>query len=161
MYYLQKHLFALQGALHTERVAELSVLAETSDVVQQQLRSMQDDDDFYGDEKAEKKGQAKEIKVLEKKMPRKLPQFMLRPVPTDADGVVQENFRIFVKWALSLIQNNTLLTAPNAPKCVLVNLPQSFDHVFQAMTEEEKENGLPFIRFDGADDDRDLAANLE
>ncbi len=143
---------------------KLSILAETSDLAQQQIRKLQDDsDDFYGDEKTQKSEQTaqKELKVLGKKQPRKLPQFMLRPTPTDANGVVQENFRIFVKWALSLIQNNALLTAPNAPKCVLVNLPQAFDHVFEKLAEEETETGLPFIRFDGADNDADLANHLE
>ena len=86
---------------------------------------------------------------------------MLRPTPTDAEGVVQENFRIFVKWALSLLQSNTLLTAPNTPKCVLVNLPKEYTHVFDKLAEEEKETGVPFVRFDGADDNQDLASHLE
>ncbi len=145
---------------------KLSILAETSDLASMQMRSLQEDnDDFYDDEKPNKEKRVqdtqKEIKILGKKQPRKLPQFMLRPTPTDANGVVQENFRIFVKWALSLIQSNTLLTAPNTPKCVLVNLPQSYQHVFDKLAEEEKETGLPFIRFDAADDDQDLANHLE
>ncbi|MBR2441736.1 MAG: hypothetical protein IKB20_01500 [Clostridia bacterium] len=142
---------------------KLSILAETSDLASMQIRSLQEEEDSEETLKKGKadKGTQQDIKVLAKKTPRKLPQFMLRPTPTDAEGVMQENFRIFVKWALSLLQNNTLLTAPNTPKCVLVNLPQAYQHIFDKLAEEEKETGVPFIRFDGADDDQDLANHLE
>ena len=37
---------------------------------------------------------------------RKLPKFMQRPTPTNARDFVYENFRIFVKWALSYLRGN-------------------------------------------------------
>ena len=68
---------------------------------------------------------------------------------------------MFVKWALSLIQGNKKLVDLGAPKFVCVNLPQSLQFVIDATNEEEAENGLPFVRFDLADDNEDLAQNLE
>ena len=101
------------------------------------------------------------VKVMAKKTPRKLPLFMQRPIPeTDAD-VTMENFRIFIKWALTLIQNNPKLTAFGAPKFVAVNIPKELQFIIDSTNVEEVENGIPFVRFDGADDNEDLARNLE
>ena len=38
---------------------------------------------------------------MAKKTPRKLPMFMQRPIPDTPEGIAQENFRVFAKWALS------------------------------------------------------------
>ena len=104
---------------------------------------------------------APKVKIMSKKTPRKLPMFMQRPIPETEDGITQENFRVFVKWALALIQNNQKLTDFGAPKFVCVNLPKNFQFVIDGVNEEEKENGLPFVRFSFADDNEDLAQNLE
>ncbi len=104
---------------------------------------------------------APKIKVMTKKTPRKLPQFMQRPVPETATDIAKENFRVFVKWALSLIQSNKKLVDLGAPKFICVNLPKSLQFVIDSANEEEAENGLPFVRFDFADDNEDLAQNLE
>ena len=104
---------------------------------------------------------ATKAKVMAKKVPRKLPLFMQRPVPETAEDITKENFRVFVKWALSLIQSNQKLTAFGAPKFVCVNLHKDMQFVIDGVNLEEKENGLPFVRFDCADDDEDLAQNLE
>lgn len=100
-------------------------------------------------------------KVMTRKTPRKLPQFMQRPIPQTAEEIAKENFRVFVKWALTLIQNNPKLTAFGAPKFVCVNLPKDMQYVIDSVNVEELENGLPFVRFDCADDNQDVAQNLE
>lgn len=100
-------------------------------------------------------------KVMARKAPRKLPVFMLRPEPQDAEGVVKENFRVFVKWALSLLRNNPRLTSLGMPKFVAVNLPETCQFVIDSVNEEEKENGLPFVRFSQADGNENLSQNLE
>ena len=100
-------------------------------------------------------------KVMAKKLPRKLPQFMQRPVPETEQDITKENFRVFVKWALSLIQSNSKLTAFGAPKFVCVNLPKDMQFIIDGVNTEEAENGLSFVRFDCADDNADLAQNLE
>ena len=104
---------------------------------------------------------APKIKVMLKKTPRKLPQFMQRPVPETDTDIAKENFRVFVKWALSLIQGNKKLVDLGAPKFILVNLPKALQFVIDSTNEEEAENGLPFVRFDLADENEDLAQNLE
>ena len=86
---------------------------------------------------------------------------MQRPTPETAEEIAKENFRVFVKWALSLIQGNKKLVDLGAPKFVCVNLPQALQFVIDATNEDEAENGLPFVRFDLADDNEDLAQNLE
>lgn len=104
---------------------------------------------------------AAKVKVMAKKTPRRLPQYMQRPIPEDAEGIACENFRVFVKWALSLIQGNKRLVDLGAPKFVCVNLPKALQHVVDAANTEEQENGLPFIRFAFADENEALARNLE
>ena len=104
---------------------------------------------------------ASKAKVMAKKMPRKLPAFMQRPVPQTTEEIAKENFRVFVKWALSLIQNNPKLTAFGNPNFICVNLPKDMQYLIDNVNEDELENGFPFIRFDCADDNEDLARNLE
>ena len=87
--------------------------------------------------------------------------FMQRPVPQTTEEIVQEHFRVFVKWALSLLQNNPTLLAFGAPKLVAVNLPQSLSYVIDNLAGEEEETKIPFVRFDAADDKEDVARNLE
>ncbi len=100
-------------------------------------------------------------KLMAKKTPRKLPAFMQRPVPSTTEEITKENFRVFVKWALTLIENNPKLTAFGNPKFICVNLPKDMQYVIDDVNEDELENGFPFVRFDCADDNEDLAKNLE
>ena len=104
---------------------------------------------------------ANKTKLMAKKTPRKLPAFMQRPVPQTAEEITKENFRVFVKWALTLIENNPKLTAFGNPKFICVNLPKDMQYVIDNVNEDELENGFPFVRFDCADDNEDLAKNLE
>lgn len=84
------------------------------------------------------------IKVLPKKQPRKLPKFMLRPTPETEEGYTYENFRIFMKWALSLIQGNKKLTEQGKPETVVVNMDPEFAFLFDMINAEKEENGLEF-----------------
>lgn len=102
-----------------------------------------------------------QVKYLPKKTPRKLPQFMLREIPTDPEGITHENFRVFVKWGLGLLRTNPTVTALGMPKQVVVNLPPELSYVTDALAAEEKEMGLPFVRFTGADADAEIGTALE
>ena len=102
-----------------------------------------------------------QVKYLPKKTPRKLPQFMLREIPTDPEGITRENFRVFVKWGLGLLRTNPTVTALGMPKQVVVNLPPELSYVTDALAAEEKEMGIPFVRFTGADADAEIATALE
>lgn len=68
--------------------------------------------------------------ALFKRVNRKLPKFMQRPEPQSASEFVYENFRIYIKWALELIRNNTEIFALGAPDSVVVNVPKQFSSLF-------------------------------
>ena len=81
---------------------------------------------------------------LRKKTPRKLPKFMQRPIPESAEGFAYENFRVFVKWTLEFIANNTSITSLGAPEAVYVNMPDEFSFLYD-MVNAEEENGIKFL----------------
>ncbi len=140
------------NAREKARAKKLTVLAELGD-----------EPETDGETPSESEGESTDgqAKLMQKKQPRKLPQFMLRPIPETDEGIACENFRVFVKWALCLLRANATLTAGGAPKFVAVNLPASLSFVIDALRAEEKENGIPFVRFDAADGDETTARNLE
>lgn len=100
-------------------------------------------------------------KVFIRKSPRKLPKFMLREIPEDEEGIAYENFRVFVKWALTLIQGNEKLTELGKPEFVCVNLPEDLVSVIDKVNEESEENGITFTCLPVAESDKVVAANLE
>jgi len=79
-----------------------------------------------------------------KRTARKLPKFMLRDTPTDRDGFVYENFRIFVKWTLELLANNPSITSLGAISTVYVNMPKEYEFLYEMVNAEEKENKVSF-----------------
>ena len=81
---------------------------------------------------------------LRKKTPRKLPKYMQRPDPTTREECVYENFRVFVKWTLEFIANNTSITAIGAPETVFVNMPTEYAFLYDMVNAEAKENGVRF-----------------
>ncbi len=94
------------------------------------------------------------IKTLPKKTPRKLPKYMLRPVPETDEGIINENFRIFIKWALCFMQGNSRLVNLGEPKGIYVNLPSHLEHVIAYANEEKAENRYEFFPagFDSKDE---------
>ena len=79
-----------------------------------------------------------------KKTGRKLPKFMLRDAPTDRDGFVFENFRIFMKWTLDLIARNSDITAQGTIDTVYVNIPRAFNFLYDMVNGEAAENKVKF-----------------
>ncbi len=75
---------------------------------------------------------------------RKLPKFMQRPVAETEEDILYENFRIFVKWALTLIASNEKLTELGKPACVFVNFPEALHPVLTRVNAEAAENGVTF-----------------
>ena len=101
------------------------------------------------------------IKVLPKKMPRRLPKFMQRPIPETPEGMANENFRIFVKWALCFLGGNERLAALGDVPTVYVNLPKEFEPVVAAANAEKAENGVEFAIPDLGKQDDMVARQLE
>ncbi len=76
---------------------------------------------------------------------RELTNDVLRQMPTDRNGFIYENFRIFVKWALELIASNAKITALGEIDTVYVNMPTEFHFLFDMVNEEQEENGVEFM----------------
>ena len=100
-------------------------------------------------------------KFFTRKAPRKLPKFMLREIPETRDAILYENFRVFVKWALTLIASNDKLTELGKPEFVCVNLPKELGAVIEKTNEEAEENGITFVALSRDDVDDDICSNLE
>ena len=98
---------------------------------------------------------------MAKKSPRRLPKFMQRPIPETPEGITEENFRVFVKWALTLLASNDKLTNLGKPECVYVNIPQSLSFVLDKANEELEENGIEFKLLDNGEYDANVLVNLE
>ena len=99
-------------------------------------------------------------KIFTKKSPRKLPKFMLREIPETEEGIAYENFRVFVKWALTLIHGNERLTELGKPEFVCVNLPKELSCVLDMANEEAEENGITFTGLPN-EEDTTILSNLE
>ena len=100
-------------------------------------------------------------KVMAKKQPRRLPKFMLREAPNTPDWITSENFRVFMKWALTLLEANEKLTRLGKPEYVCVNMPEELGFLVDYANSERGENGIEFRRLEGGDATRDALANLE
>lgn len=76
---------------------------------------------------------------------RNLSPFARRQAPHSREEILQENFRVFVKWALSLLEGNEKLTELAKPEFVCVNLPEELASVLERVNEEAVENGIRFV----------------
>ena len=100
-------------------------------------------------------------KIFTRKNPRKLPKFMQREVPETPEGILAENFRVYVKWALTLIHENGKLTELGAPTFVCVNLPEELLPVLESANSEADENGIGFVPLISNSVDSTSRLNLE
>lgn len=88
--------------------------------------------------------EARRKKVFARKMPKRLPKFMLRPVPETPEGIMYENFRMIVKWALLYAdQMKRQEYLPNA-ECVLVNISEKYRFLIDMANAEEEKSEIPF-----------------
>ena len=100
-------------------------------------------------------------KILTRKSPRNLPKFMLRQKPETPEQTTYENFRVFVKWALTLIQGNEKITELGKPHFVCVNLPQNLSFVVDMVNKEIQENGIKFTLLHTGDTEKTVREHLE
>lgn len=100
-------------------------------------------------------------KVMAKKTPRRLPKFMQRPIPETNEGIICENFRVFIKWALSLLETNEKITQLGMPEFVCVNVPDTVSYVLDYANEEREESGIEFRGIGDGNYDRKVLHNLE
>ena len=120
----------------------------------------EDEDDF--EEIMEEEEQESEFITRKNKKPaRKLPKFMLRPTPTNREGYMYENFRMFVKWTLEAIASNSGITALGAPETVYVNMPEEYNFLYDMVNAEAEENGVVFAPLFTEAPDEVIKKNLE
>jgi len=72
------------------------------------------------------------------------PQLLHRSTPTDRNGFLLENFRIFVKWTLELLAANAKISALGKIDTVYVNMPAEYQFLLGEVNLESDENGVFF-----------------
>lgn len=171
--FLRKPKVTQEDMLFDHSYGELVVLNAKEKAKSKKLTVMAAEDEAEAEAEAEVETVAEEVapeenaspdkkplKIFTRKLPRKLPKFMLREAPETREGVMYENFRVFVKWALSLITGNERLTSIGAPECVYVNLPSDMALVID-MANREGDSLVPFARLDFKSEDMVISNNLE
>lgn len=162
---LYKSRFAAEDLLFDHATGELLVLNAKEKAKAKQLTMM--GEEIMTDPDAQDPEQSDDGNLFGgpysdgKKSARKLPKFMQRDIPTDRDGFVYENFRIFVKWALDLIANNPEITALGAMEAVYVNLPSEYGFLYDMVNAEEEENGVKFMPMLAGNAEAGATENLE
>ena len=145
-----------EDMLFDHSLAELAVINARERAKSKKLTVMEDEEDeedllpIDAEEGAAAMAESETLtvgtqKVL-KKTPRKLPKFMLRDLPETEEGIAYENFRVFMKWALTLIDSNKKITDLGKLEYVCVNLPEDLAGVVAKANEESAENGILFTR---------------
>ena len=110
----------------------------------QKRKDEEEDDDDFEDEVVEDEPESEFITRKNKKSQRKLPKFMQRPTPTNREGYMYENFRLFIKWTLEVIASNPSITALGAPETVYVNMPEEYNFLYDIVNLEAEDNGVRF-----------------
>lgn len=92
---------------------------------------------------------------------KRLPKFMQRPIPETEEEYVYENFRVFLKWALELINNNRDILSFAKLDTVYINMPDEFRFLFDIVNKKQAGRGLNFAPVVSEDSDASAAENLE
>ncbi len=171
---------AAEDMLFDHSHAELLVLNAKEKAKAKQLTMMQNDATEAANEMQDENGEEAEeetqdvfsaqnaamqndttVKVLPKKQPRKLPQYMLRPEPHGEEEYAYENFRLFVKWALNLIQANKKNILTEKLEAVYINMPEKYDFLYDMVNEEKDKNGVKFTSLELKNIPKSILLNLE
>ena len=115
------------------------------EVATEQATAEDEEDDEDEDEEVEALEPIVLSGKVRKKTPRKLPKYMQRPIPESEQAFVYENFRVFVKWTLEFIANNSSITSIGTPEAVYVNMPDEYSFLYDMVNSEEEENGIRFM----------------
>ncbi len=99
--------------------------------------------------------------VVGGKAPKRLPKYMLRPTPETEEGILYENFRHLVKWAMEVAKSNNEIFVTGAPKTVYVNMPEKYNSVFETIKTEEYEEGVAFLPLTTSEEENAQKTKLE
>lgn len=160
--FLKRHRVTQEDMLFDHSLAELTVLSVREKAKSQEADLSLDDEDIENLEEDLSGGAVeKPFSNSLKKTPRKLPEFMLREVPKGKDGALCENFRVFVKWALTLISENTSIVELGAPQFVCVNIPRELSLAIDSANSEAEESGISFIPLTSENEKPKVLSNVE
>lgn len=92
---------------------------------------------------------------------RVLPKFMQRSAPQSEQESIYENFRIFLKWTLELLNNNREITSIAKIDTVYVNMPKQYRFLFDVVNKKHEGRGLTFAPLLNEECDASLTDHLE
>jgi hypothetical protein len=92
---------------------------------------------------------------------KKRPRFMQRPTPQSREEYIYENFRVFLKWTLELINNNRDITSLAKIDTVYINMPDQYRFLFDVVNRKHEGRGLTFAPLLSEDGQGSFAENLE
>lgn len=159
--------------MRSKREAELAVESETASVSQsventgngavsaadKQQNEPAADGAVQAQTEEVKKPEPPKVKAYTRKI-KKLPAYMMREEPTDHNGVIYENFRLFIKHALLMKMQMESGVHYSAPTQVVVNLPKDYAFVIDEANKEG--NGIDFKLFEpNKECDVSLTENLD
>jgi hypothetical protein len=111
--------------------------------------------DEYGYEADEIQQLAEKIKkvgkVYTKKVPKRLPMFMQRPIPETEEGFILENFRVFEKRILLTKRHCDYDQLMPKPEFIIINMPEEFEFVIDSLNQDE-DNKVEFRFFNAQKD---------
>ena len=82
--------------------------------------------------------------TTERRSARKLPKFLQRPAPQSREEFGYENFRIFLKWTLALIEGNQNILSLAKPDRVYVNMPEEYNYLYDIINKRRESHGIVF-----------------
>ena len=141
---------AVSQVLADSRTEDVNALQSAVDEIVQSSDDGIDETDAEQEEAerreklAQQMAESRKKKIFARKMPKRLPKFMQRPVPETAEGIVYENFRMIMKWAL--LYKYQLAREEYLPRVdsVVVNIDPRFNFVFDMANSEEEGNDVRF-----------------
>lgn len=144
----------------TENAAE-EEQEQDQDQEQIQDREEEQDEENAFEMKEDESVTFETVETLGKKTARKLPKFMQRPTPQSREEYVFENFRLFMKWTLDILENNSGITSFGYPDMVYVNMPEEYNFLIEMANAEQEENGIAFAALLPEGTKRRIARNLD
>ena len=97
----------------------------------------------------------------EARQARVLPKFMQRPTPQTAQQYLYENFRVFLKWTMELINNNNDITSLAKIDTVYINMPDEYRSLIDVVNAKHEGRGLTFVPLLPEGSEVTFAQNLE
>ena len=92
---------------------------------------------------------------------KRLRQFIQRPEPRSEEECVYENFRIFLKWALELINNNRDILSLAKLDTVYINMPDEYKFLFDIVNQKHSGRAIAFAPLISGGVDASITENLE